>query len=109
MASGLLKFVMAKLKLICMCNLKKNSFLEFLKCHLQLITSKEVFHKNQKYVGMAVVNKVHRKILEVSITAPYIVTHNHPYISSCKSEIPTRATYLRIKCVMESHHTYSCT
>ena len=38
---------------------------------------------------MAVVNKVHERVWRDSITAPYIVTHNYPYIhvSSSKPEI----------------------
>ena len=44
-------------------------------------------HRNQKYVGMAVVNKVHIQVWTPLQLAPYIVTHNHSYISSCKPEL----------------------
>ena len=34
----------------------------------------KTFHRNQKYVGMAVVNKVHKQ------GHHYSTLHNHPYI-----------------------------
>ena len=36
---------------------------------------------------MAVINEVHKQVWWDSITAPYIYTHNHPYISRCKPEL----------------------
>ena len=43
-------------------------------------------------VGMAVVDEVCKQVSRVSITEPYIVTHNHHYITSCKPS--TAATYV---------------
>ena len=36
---------------------------------------------------MAVVNKVHKQVWQDSITAFFIVTHNHPYVSSCRPDL----------------------
>ena len=45
---------------------------------------------------MAVVNKVHIQAWIPLQLGPYIVTHNHPYMSSCKPVllISTAATYV---------------
>ena len=47
---------------------------------------------------MTMVNKVHIQAWILLQLAPYIVTHNHPYISSCKPDllISTAATYVRM-------------
>ena len=47
------------------------------------------FQGNQKDVGM-VAKKISNKegiLNKAIITAPYIVLHNHPYISSCKPDL----------------------
>ena len=57
-------------------------------------------HRNQKDVGIAVVNKVHIQAWILLQLAPYIVTHNHPYISSCAVDISKSGlqlyTYVRM-------------
>ena len=51
--------------------------------HLFGVVNKQWFHRNQKDVGLAVINKVHIQVWIPLQLAPYIVIHNHPYISSC--------------------------
>ena len=52
------------------------------------------FHRNN--AGIAVVNKVHIQVWIPLQLAPYIVTYNHPYISSCNPDLlrSTVATYV---------------
>ena len=58
---------------------------------------------------MAVVDKVCKQVSWVSITVPYIVTHNHRYTSSCKAS--TAANYVgmaicdNVECYNGTCHT----
>ena len=58
---------------------------------------------------MAMVNKVHIQAWIPLQLAPYIVTHNHPYISSCSRYQQARlaATYVGIV-MCDNVGCYSC-
>ena len=64
--------------------------------YTELVISKTVIMtcNKKKYVGMAVGNKVHKQV-RISLQHPMayetnIVSHNHPYVSSCKPDYLTR-------------------
>ena len=69
---------------------------------------KKKIHRNQKDVGMAMVNKVHIQVWIPLLLALYIVTHNHSYISSCKPDLLLLQLLIDVGMVMRDNVHVGC-